>query len=262
MDLEHLTKHQIILLTLLVSFVTSIATGIVTVSLMNQAPPGVTRTINQIVEHTVQTVAPSVAGPVTTTVKTVVVKDDDLVATSIQSLQKSVIRITAKGGTDLIARGVIIDVRGTALTDKEALANSGATSFVAILADGKTVPLTIKDDGATSSPIAIISLSVGSSTGFAPAVLANTTKLQLGQSVLRVGGTGVDIVGEGVIAALPTAGSSLIQTSADSSTPGSVVGTLFGEVIGITTSASLAEGAGFYTLANLSASETKSTSKP
>ena len=30
MDIEHLTKHQIVLLTLLVSFVTSIATGIVT----------------------------------------------------------------------------------------------------------------------------------------------------------------------------------------------------------------------------------------
>ena len=34
MDLEKLTKHQTVLLTLLVSFVTSIATGIVTVGLL------------------------------------------------------------------------------------------------------------------------------------------------------------------------------------------------------------------------------------
>ena len=38
--MEHLNKQQLILLTLLISFVTSIATGIVTVSLMDQAPQG------------------------------------------------------------------------------------------------------------------------------------------------------------------------------------------------------------------------------
>ena len=59
MNLEQLTKHQIVLLTLLVSFVTSIATGIVTVSLMDQAPAGVTRVVNQIVEHTVEKVIPA-----------------------------------------------------------------------------------------------------------------------------------------------------------------------------------------------------------
>lgn len=261
MDLEQLTKHQIVLLTLLVSFVTSIATGIVTVSLMDQAPPGVSRTIDQIVEHTVQTVSPSNSGPVTTTVKTVVVKDDDLVATSIASLQKSIIRITAAGSDDLVARGVIIDAQGTALTDREALADSGATTFVAILSDGETVPLTLKN-AATSSPIAVVSVAVGTSTGFAPAPIADPSKLQLGQSVLRIGGTGTDVVGEGVIAALPDTGSSDIETSVDSSTPGSVVATLFGEVIGITTSSSLSSGSDFYTLANLSTSETKSTATP
>src|ERR1700754_2442019 len=100
MDLEHLTKHQIVLLTLLVSFVTSIATGIVTVSLVNQAPSGVTRTINQIVEHTVEKVVPSTQGAsaglgITHTVpeKTVVVKDDDLAAQSIAAMQQSLVRV-------------------------------------------------------------------------------------------------------------------------------------------------------------------------
>ena len=260
MDLEQLTKHQIMLLTLLVSFVTSIATGIVTVSLMNQAPPAISRTINQIVEHTVQTVVPSSAGPVTTTVKTVVVKDDDLVAQSIASLQKSIIRITGKGSDTLIARGIIIDAQGTALTDGDALANASADSFEAILPDGTRVPLTVQKSTSTSTPIVKVSVAVGTSTAFAPAPLADPSSLKLGESVLRIGGSGADIVGEGVIATLPTAGESSIDTTVESSTPGSIVTTLFGEVIGMTTSDSLANSADTYTI--IPAIETKSTPKP
>src|SRR3989338_8958132 len=107
MDLEKLTKHQILLLALLVSFVTSIATGIVTVSLMDQAPEGVTRIINQIVERTVETVAPTQGAAVATTETTVVVKQDELVPQSIAAVQKSIVRIVARGGDQLIARGIV-----------------------------------------------------------------------------------------------------------------------------------------------------------
>ncbi|MBY0293824.1 hypothetical protein K2Q08_00645, partial [Patescibacteria group bacterium] len=197
MDLERLTKHQIILLTLLVALVTSIATGIVTVSLMNQQPQGITRTINQIVEHTVQTVVPAsenAAAAATVTTKTVVIKNDDLTAQSIAAVQKSIVRITAKGGEELVARGVIVDGKGTALTDRSSLAASGATSFDAILSDGTRVPVTVVSD-ATSSALAVITVLSGTSTAAAPAVLADPTKIQLGQSVIRIGGKGIDTVG-------------------------------------------------------------------
>jgi len=39
MDFEGLSKSQLILLTILVNFVTSVATGILTVSLLDYAPP-------------------------------------------------------------------------------------------------------------------------------------------------------------------------------------------------------------------------------
>src|ERR1700733_305193 len=147
MDLEHLTKHQIVLLTLLVSFVTSIATGIVTVSLVNQAPPEVERTINQIVERTVQTVAqpatPAAVATTATTEKTVVVNSDDLAAQSIASVQKAVVRIVdAKTPATLVARGVIVAADGTALTDRGALDLTGATTYQAILQDGEVMPVT------------------------------------------------------------------------------------------------------------------------
>lgn len=275
MDLEELTKHQIVLLTLLVSFVTSIATGIVTVSLMNQAPPSVTRTINQIVEHTVQTVVPANQGAAAvTTEKTVVVKDDDLAAQSIASAQKSIIRITARGDNALVARGVIVGPKGEALTDGAALTAAGADKFDAILADGTRVPLTVEGPQASSSPITVVSVAVGTSTAWAPSPVVSSSKLRLGESVIRIGGKGVDTVGEGVIAMLPSAASGTTDTtvaaSVESSTPGGILITLFGEVIGITTTDSLTQGSDTYTLAAMpapatpapSASETKPAAKP
>ena len=257
MDLEQLTKHQIILLTLLVSFVTSIATGIVTVSLMDQAPPGVTKIVNQIVEHTVEKVVPATQGAaaVTTTEKTVVVKDDDLTAESISSAQKAIIRITEKGGKELIARGVITSSQGTAISDASALINSKATEFEAILASGERVSVT-KVTTSTSSPTATLALALGTSTGYAPATIGSVSKLRLGQSVIRIGGVGSDTVGSGVIASLPReedGSQRFVQASVSSVTPGSIIITLFGEVIGITTGESNLTGSDFYSIPNISA---------
>lgn len=247
MDLEHLTKHQIVLLTLLVSFVTSIATGIVTVSLMGQAPLSVTRTINQIVERTVETVVPQSQNAASVQ-KTLVVKDDDLAAQSIANVQKSIIRITAKGGEQLLARGILINGNGVALSDAAALA--GGVEFDAILSDGTRVAATAVKPA--TSTTAVLQVAVGTSTAWAPATFADHGKLRLGQSVIRIGGRGADSVATGVIATLPSRTPNMtdtIEASVQSATPGSVLMTLFGEVIGITTTASLLESAGSYSVA-------------
>lgn len=59
MDVKDLNKSQLILLAILLSFITSIATGITTVTLLEKAPPSVTVPINKIVRQTVDKVAPT-----------------------------------------------------------------------------------------------------------------------------------------------------------------------------------------------------------
>src|ERR1700722_9426800 len=97
MDIEKLTKSQIVLLTLLVSFVTSIATGIVTVSLMQQAPPAIAETVNRVIENTIETVATSTRGQsasvITTHQKTVIVNEADLIAAAVKQISPSVVDI-------------------------------------------------------------------------------------------------------------------------------------------------------------------------
>ncbi|OGF49261.1 hypothetical protein A3G55_00225 [Candidatus Giovannonibacteria bacterium RIFCSPLOWO2_12_FULL_44_25] len=48
-----MTKHQLVLLVLLVSFITALVTGIVTVTLINQAPQPITQTIQRVIEKTI-----------------------------------------------------------------------------------------------------------------------------------------------------------------------------------------------------------------
>ena len=260
MDIEHLTKHQIILLAFLVGFVTSIATGIVTVSLMDQAPPSVTRTINQIVERTVEKVVPAAvpasqgAAAATATVvtkeTTVVVKNDDLVAQSISNVQKGLVRIVSLNDRSvLVARGVAVDAKGVILSDRGSLEPLGTINFEAILPGGERVPAVMRIPVGTST-IAVLDLQMASSSGILAAVsIAEACKLQLGGSVIRIGGSGADTVGTGVIAKLPDSHSGIVQATVVSTTPGSIIINSFGELIGITTSDSAAWGADFYTLA-------------
>jgi hypothetical protein len=98
MNVEELNKSQLILLTLLVSFVTSIATCIVTVALVQQAPSTVTQNINRIVERTVEKVVPSQSqtASVITQEKTVIIKETDLIAKAVAKASPSVAGIYRK----------------------------------------------------------------------------------------------------------------------------------------------------------------------
>ena len=110
MNIEELTKSQLLLLMILISFVTSIATGILTVSLLDQAPPVVTQTVNRIVEHTVKTIEPALPPAV---VKTIIPapapSNEDLVMSALATQSaRSVLLYAVSAKAPIISAGVYL----------------------------------------------------------------------------------------------------------------------------------------------------------
>lgn len=265
MDIEQLNKNQILLLTLLVSFVTSIATGIVTVSLMGQAPQGITQTVNRIVERTVETVVPepvrhtaaAVVGATpqpaaSATETTVVVKDDDLAADSIVKVQSATVRLVEKGAPEssAFARGIIVGASGVVAADRASTDPNLGTE--AILPSGARVVVKPRPPVQGESLRYYDMNFTGTTTpAFGVIALADQGKLRLGQSVIRIGGRTRDSVAAGVISSLPQGQGAFIESTAESVTAGSLLVTIFGELVGITTGESLTLGGSSYTASSV-----------
>lgn len=206
MDIEQLNKSQIVLLTLLVSFVTSIATGIVTVALMEQAPPAITQTVNRVIEHTVEKVVPgqpaAAATPVT---KTVVVSEADALANAVSAFSPSVVRVYGAGEEASFASlGVVLDTKGTIAADASALSGD---SFVGELGSGTRVALKIaaRDD---ATGIAYLTPATASTTpSWSPAPVGSVTSL--GQSVVAFSGKMSTRVGTGIVSLVEPASDKL-----------------------------------------------------
>lgn len=253
MEIEELTKSQIVLLVLLVSFVTSIATGIVTVSLLAQAPPAVTQTVNRVIERTIETVVPAEGqqASVVTKETTVVVKEDDLITQSIQDSFEKIARIHEGTSTSspIVALGAIIG-NGTIVTDRTFVSDEHAV----VVADGTyrfTVSATVPEAG-----IAILT-----ATGTAPSAGAfksvDAGSLKLGQTVIGIYGARSDrvamsvLAGTGTLAKVGTgedvASVRGLDTTIDATlTPGAPLVTIFGELVGVSTPVSRADGKGSF----------------
>lgn len=226
--MEQLTKQQIILLCLLVSFVSSIATGIVTVSLMDQAPPAVTQTINHVVERTIEKATP--ASTSSTIKETVIIHDDQAVANAIAKITKTLVHISSGGNP--VALGVLVSENGlvVARTDEPY-----AGILRAELDGGNTVALKFVSRDETTG-ITVLQAEQGSDPQdvrvYTKAVFADASAFKLGQSVVEVGGVQDRSVATGVISALPN---DAVKTDARDGDIGfqAVLSNLSGEIIGI-----------------------------
>ncbi|MFA6095171.1 MAG: trypsin-like peptidase domain-containing protein [Candidatus Paceibacterota bacterium] len=238
MKIEELNKSQIILLTLLVSFVTSIATGIVTVSLMERAPVGVTQTINRIVERTVERVVPGETKSVT-----VMTENDQLVA-AIDSVSKSLVHITASSTDGIISNGIgFVFGKGVIAGDKTILGESRTYTG----GFNNSTSATLSHTSADAIPAALFAIESNSKIIIPAVKIGKVDSLRLGQMVVTVGGdAGTKKISVGVI-------NNIVRDTTATSTPvisitttidpndivyGSPLVTLSGEVVGIALSTS------------------------
>lgn len=200
--MEDLNKSQIVLLTVLISFVTSIATGIMTVSLLQEAPIEVTRNINRIVEKTIETVTPAaIVTPGQKEVTTVIVKEEDLILDSINKNVNSIVRIEERDSVletnSLYGIGLVVSKDGLMVTDRKTITSTN--TYTAVMSDDTRIPLSaLGVDKQTNFILfkSVLSSTTKSAYTFIPATFAGGEP-KLGQTVISVGGDKVNTVAIG-----------------------------------------------------------------
>jgi len=190
MDIKELNKSQLILLAILLSFITSIATGIVTVTLMQQAPSSITMPINRVVRETVEKIVP---GSTTNTTQTVVVKEEDLVVDAIAKNQSSVFSVTKESlGLDGIVseisagKGLVISNEGYLATDSALVYGEGI--YYAKNSSGKFKASFVSVDKAGFAILKIgAPLDEKNKLTFTLPVFGDVNKMKAGQKIIVLG---------------------------------------------------------------------------
>ncbi len=254
--MEDLTKHQLVLLTLLVSFITSIGTGIITFTLLQEAPVEVTQNISRVVERTIERVVPEPGSTDTKekVVTTVVVNEEDKVTEAIDKNSKSIVRMKTLGtdGTEVVAGlGLVVSSNGTIAYKLSNFNNN--SSYNAYFFDGKSYPtgkIYIDQDNGLVFIKTAIPKTDNSKYTFYPVTFGNSDDLKLGQTLIALSGKETNVVSIGRVRQLTFADDKKTVTGIISdmpvikSYPGSPVITLSGEDVG--TEAPLGDGDGTY----------------
>ncbi|OGF66612.1 hypothetical protein A2757_00960 [Candidatus Giovannonibacteria bacterium RIFCSPHIGHO2_01_FULL_48_47] len=274
--MEHLTKTQFILLVLLVSFVTSIVTGIVTVALVSQGESGgPIQTIQRVIERSVGVPTPTpvienppatqeelivnIAKNVTPAVVSIVATKDVPVIEEflINPFEDFVIPQYRQRGTQKqqfsLGSGFLVSADGLLVTNRHVVEDTSA-EYSVVMNDGKRLSAKVL----ALDPLKDIAVLKVEGENFPFIPLGSSDNLRVGQSVIAIGnalGEFQNTVSVGVISGLsrsivalgaasgPERLQQVIQTDA-AINPGNSGGPLLditGRAIGINTA--LAQGA-------------------
>ncbi|MFA5778295.1 MAG: hypothetical protein WC870_02300 [Candidatus Paceibacterota bacterium] len=236
MDIKDLNKSQLILLAVLLSFVTSIATGITTVTLMQQAPASVTTPINRVVQQTIEKIQ-QVEGK--TTVQTIVVKEEDLVVDALAKNKTSLFIVTkeiqdTEGKTIEVSagRGFAISADGIVVADASLVPDRGVYYLKNDSGKFKADFVSANKDGFSFLKIGI-PVNGTDKLVFTVPVFGDLSKMKIGQKILVIGNTIISFMFEGLNS------NKSIDINISKSNAGSLVLNLDGEALGVALSSDI-----------------------
>jgi hypothetical protein len=250
--MEDLTKQQMVLLTVLVSFVCSVATSVTIVSLLTDAAPTVSQTINNIVEKTIERV---VTGTTTPTVikpsPTPVLSESEKVISAVQeNLPKLVvIRSKEKEGetatsTPKIGIGSVVSPDGLIATDSSLLGEG--TEFIITFGDKYRYAKKVYFDNSLHLTILLADGAVKGDKNTEAATFSSLSytreDMKLGSPILVLGGENGRSITRGTLTEAPEDKTSPLlvgDISLTAAQKGGIVFGLDGKVIGFVLSSPL-----------------------
>jgi len=258
MDIKDLNKSQLLLLAILLSFVTSIATGITTVTLMQQAPESVTVPVNRVIRQTVEKIQ-QVEGK--TTVQTVVVKEEDLVVDAIAKNKGALFSVTKEledGGYRIevsAGRGFAVSADGLVAVDGSQVYSNGIHYLTND--SGK-----FKATFVSSDPAGFAFLKVGEAVNetdkatFTVPDFGDLSKMKIGQKILVLGQGLSSSIFEGLNE------NGKIDLTISKANAGAAVLNLDGEVLGMALSSETSSFVPIKSITDAQSSTVKPTVKP
>lgn len=202
--MDELNNRQMILLTMLVAFVVSVGTGIVTVAMLEEAPPVLTQTVNRVVERTIERVVTGsstpekiTSQPVTTITKevTIYAKEDDLIVAAVEKNLPRVAQVylsTQATSTPPLAVGFVVSRDGVIVVDTKSIADSDGllrASYQAVVGGTIYVVTPIHHDAIAKTPITLLEVDEPiTGVTFDAVGFGRQINPKIAQTVIAVGG--------------------------------------------------------------------------
>lgn len=188
--MDDLNNSQLILLAILVSFVSSIAVTIITISLLEETPVQVTQGVNRVIERTIERVVPEEENKEKEVIReTVVVNAEDQVVDAIKKVEGSVVRAFNSEGIEL-GIGTVVGTDGRVVMANVLL----DATYRIKLHDGTTFEAKVVR--VATNGLGLLTPTVPLSSGLTSVSFAKSIP-QLGQTVVAIGGSGNNVVAIG-----------------------------------------------------------------